>query len=181
MLNRWLLLTTLVLVLFLGLPLTGRAMTVALQWDANVEDDLAGYKVYYKTDMSASSFDGVGAVEGASPLDVQNQTSAVISGLDPNQNYTFAVTAYNTSGAESGYSNTVVIPEVMASAEASALTISDALLALQIAVGKASVTDEQASRLDVAPVINGVSVPNGKIDTGDAIVILSNVVGKIAL
>jgi len=165
----------------LGLPLTGRAMTVALEWDANVEDDLAGYKVYYKTDISASTFDGVGAVEGDSPLDVQNQTSATISGLDPNNRYVFTVTAYNTGGLESGYSNTVVIPEVLASAAVSAFTVSDALLALQIAVGKVSATYDQASRLDVAPVINGMSVPNGKIDTGDAIVILSNVVGKIAL
>lgn len=179
--SRWLLLTRLVLVMLLGVPFPGYAMTVALQWDANVEDDLAGYKVYYKSDLSASTFDGVGAVEGASPLDVQNQTTATISGLDPNQSYTFAVTAYNTSGLESGFSNTVVIPGVMASAPASALTISDALLALQVAVGKASSTTELQSRLDVAPVINGMSVPNGKIDTGDAIVILSNVVGKIAL
>lgn len=273
--SRLLLLTRLVLVMLLGVPFPGYAMTVALQWDANVEDDLAGYKIYYKTGLSTATFDGTGAVEGDSPFDVLNQTTATISGLDPNHSYIFAVTAYNASGVESGYSNTVMIPELiaptvylsspldkslvsetttitanatdnegiravefyengvlravvntvpysymwdtttkangtyilfaraldlsgnvtqsanvsvtvnnseaMASTTTSSLTISDALLALQIAVGKVSATTELQSRLDVAPVINGMSVPNGKIDTGDAIVILSNVVGKIAL
>jgi hypothetical protein len=57
-------------------------------------------------------------------------------------------------------------------------TLSDALLALQIGSGKITPTAEQMIRLDVAPVVNGISVPNGVIDTGDAIVLLSKIVGK---
>ncbi len=56
--------------------------------------------------------------------------------------------------------------------------ISDALLALQIGFGKVNPTTQQISRLDVAPVINGKSTPNGKVDTGDAIALLSKIVGK---
>ena len=61
------------------------------------------------------------------------------------------------------------------------LALSDALLALQVAAGKITPTAEQKTRLDVAPVVNGKSAPNGKIDTGDAIVIMSKIIGKIAL
>ncbi|MGB9081709.1 MAG: Ig-like domain-containing protein [Desulfuromonadaceae bacterium] len=61
------------------------------------------------------------------------------------------------------------------------LTISDALTALQIAVGKVQSTSDQMTRLDVAPYINGKSQPDGKIDIGDVIVILGKVTGKIAL
>ena len=104
----------LLVALMLGEYSTSWAMSVELQWDANTETDLAGYKVYYKVDSSTVPFDGVGAVEGASPIDVQNQTTTTVSGLDPSHSYTFAVTAYNTSGVESDYSNTVIVPEALA-------------------------------------------------------------------
>lgn len=89
------------------------AATVALSWDANTETTLAGYKVYYKADSSALPFDGVEAAEGASPVNVQNQTTATISGLDPNRAHYFAVTAYDTDGVESPYSSIVTIPEAI--------------------------------------------------------------------
>ncbi|MSM38711.1 MAG: hypothetical protein GJT30_03695 [Geobacter sp.] len=101
-------------VLMLGAFSPSWALDVDLQWDANTEADLAGYKVYYKTDSSTLSYDGVGAVEGVSPIDVHNLTTATISGLDPSLSYTFAVTAYNTNGVESVYSDTVYVPESQA-------------------------------------------------------------------
>ncbi len=84
---------------------------VQLQWDPNTESDLAGYKIYYKADSSAMPLNGTGATEGSAPIDVHNQTSATVSGLDPAHAYSFAITAYNTSGVESGYSNMVTITE----------------------------------------------------------------------
>ena len=90
---------------------SSHAATVVLQWGANTEPDLAGYKVYYKADSSSLPFDGIGATEGSSPIDVHNQTSTTISGLDPAHAYYFAITAYNTSGVESSYSNIVSISE----------------------------------------------------------------------
>lgn len=89
------------------------AGSVALSWDANTESDLAGYKVYYKADSSSPPFDGVGAVEGASPVDSRNLTTATISGLDPGRTYSFAVTAYNRAGIESAYSNIVTVLEAV--------------------------------------------------------------------
>jgi len=80
---------------------TASAMDVKLQWEANSEPDLAGYKVYY----------GVDGLASPAYLDVSNQTSATVSGLDPDMNYSFAVAAYNTSGLEGPYSNVVTAIE----------------------------------------------------------------------
>ena len=55
------------------------------------------------------------------------------------------------------------------------------VLALQIGSGKIIPTAGQLTRLDVAPVVNGISVPNGVVDTGDSIVLLSKIVGKLAM
>ena len=87
------------------------ATNVSLQWDPETDPNVTGYKVYYQADSSTQPLNGTGATNGASPVDVQNLTSATISGLDPNHAYYFAVTAYNASGVESPYSNLVAIPE----------------------------------------------------------------------
>ena len=87
------------------------ATNVSLQWSANTETNIAGYKVYYQADSSTQPFKGTGATEGASPVDVRNQTTATLSNLDPARTYYIAVTAYNTSGQESAYSNIVTLPE----------------------------------------------------------------------
>src|SRR5262245_43660661 len=88
------------------------ASTITLQWDPDVSPDVVGYKVYYSADSSAAPFSGTGAVQGASPLNVANQTSATISGLDPSRAYYFAVTAYNSAGVESAYSNVASVAEL---------------------------------------------------------------------
>lgn len=72
------------------------AADVTLQWDPNSETDLAGYKIYYGT---ASGVYGP-------PIVVGVQTTFTVAGLPPGT-YFFAVTAYNASGLESGYSNEV--------------------------------------------------------------------------
>ena len=92
------------------------ASSVVLQWDPNTDTDLAGYKVYYQPDTSTQPFKGTGATQGQSPIDVPisiNQTSVTVNGLDPAHAYFFAVTAYNTAGAESSYSNIVAVPELV--------------------------------------------------------------------
>ena len=53
----------------------------------------------------------------------------------------------------------------------------DAIKALRIAVGLDVTTPAALARGDVAPVVNGVSVPDGKIDILDAIVILHRAIG----
>jgi hypothetical protein len=77
---------------------------VTLAWDSNTEPDLAGYKIYYKTESSGPPYNGTGLTEGDSPIDVGNQTEFTLHGLTDNVTYFFVVTAYNTLGVESDYS-----------------------------------------------------------------------------
>ena len=86
------------------------AATVTLAWNANPEPDIAGYRVYYGT--VAAPFGNL--------VDVGSPT-ATIANLENGVTYTFAVTAYNTAGAESAFSQPIsytvgssrVIPEAV--------------------------------------------------------------------
>ncbi|MBJ6801439.1 Ig-like domain-containing protein [Geomonas propionica] len=103
----------LLVVVFVLVPCAAFPSTVILQWDPSTDAELAGYRVYYQANSSAQPFVGGGAVEGSAPVDVSTSTTASISGLDPGNSYYFAVTAYNTSGAESVYSNLVQVKEMV--------------------------------------------------------------------
>jgi len=96
------------------------ALDVTLQWDANIESNLAGYKVYYKTGSSGggilASYDGTGAPQGDSPIGMplsldenpdQDVVEFTVTGLTDGQTYYFVVTAYNHDAPplESGPSN----------------------------------------------------------------------------
>lgn len=70
---------------------------VTLQWDANTESDLAGYRIHQGNE------DGSYSVH----IDVHNVTTYTMTGLTEGQTYYFAATAYDASGNESGYSNQV--------------------------------------------------------------------------
>ncbi len=141
-------------ILLLAGQATCFAETVALSWDPNTETTLAGYKVYYKADTSAMPFNGTGAVEGASPIDVHNQANATISGLDPNKTYYFAITAYDTSGVESSYSNIVTISGLTSLTTAITAPANNATVS-----GTVSVTASASDNLGVSKVefyVNGV-------------------------
>lgn len=86
----------------LTLAFTAHAADVALTWDANTETDLAGYRVYQGSGSAPATFTKVQEITAPT-------TSATIKGLD-NTSHSFAVTAYNTAGLESSYSNVVTIP-----------------------------------------------------------------------
>jgi chitinase len=88
------------------------ASTITLKWDPVTASDLAGYRVYYST-IATPPFTGLGAVQGSSPVDVATQTTATITGLDPGVPAYFAITAYNSAGAESPYSAIVAVPELI--------------------------------------------------------------------
>ncbi|WP_136526869.1 Ig-like domain-containing protein [Geomonas ferrireducens] len=102
-----------VAILLIVAPATSLATDVSLAWDPSPDPDLAGYRIYYQANSVAVPFQGTGAFEGNAPVDGRNSTTATISGLDPANSYYFAVTAYNSSGAESVYSNIVSVPETL--------------------------------------------------------------------
>lgn len=82
---------------FLFLATAAMAASATVTWNANTEGDLAGYKCYFGTATG---------VYGA-PIDVGNITSCQIPALAESTTYFFAVTAYDTSGNESGFSQEV--------------------------------------------------------------------------
>jgi hypothetical protein len=59
----------------------------------------------YDTDASGPPYNGIGAAQGNSPVDVGNATQFTLSGLGSGVH--MAVTAYDTQGRESWYSNEV--------------------------------------------------------------------------
>jgi hypothetical protein len=83
--------------LLLALAAPARAEQVSLAWDANLEPDLGGYKLYYGTASEAYT----------QVIDVGKNTQVTVSNLSQGVTYFFAVTAYNLQGAESDYSNEI--------------------------------------------------------------------------
>lgn len=71
--------------------------TIRLAWDPNTAPNLAGYRVYYGPASGVYSHS----------TDVGNVTTYILTGLTKGQTYSIAVTAYDTSNNESGYSNEV--------------------------------------------------------------------------
>jgi probable HAF family extracellular repeat protein len=63
---------------------------------------------------------------------------------------------------------------------ASAVTVADALKALQYTVGLYTPTAIELARGDVSPLVNGKPAPDGKIDVGDALLILKRVVSLVS-
>ncbi|MCP4689813.1 MAG: fibronectin type III domain-containing protein, partial [Desulfobacterales bacterium] len=89
------------------------AWGVTLTWDPVVDNpDLAGYTLYYKTGASGPPYNGAGADQGISGIEISLQSLAdvdhpqiTLTGLTENITYYFVVTSYDSSGLESGYSN----------------------------------------------------------------------------
>ena len=131
-----------------------QARDVTLQWDASTDTSITGYKVNYNADSATTPFSGTGAVQGASPYNVNKVTTATLTGLDAGRAYYFAVTAYNAAGTQSAYSNIVSVaeatpPTVSITAPATNSTIS----------GTVSVTASASDNVGVSKVefyLNGV-------------------------
>lgn len=71
--------------------------SVSLVWDPNSEPDLAGYRLYYGT--ASRTYNRT--------VEVSGNTSVTVDDLELGTMYYFAVTAFNTAGLESDFSNEV--------------------------------------------------------------------------
>jgi hypothetical protein len=81
----------------------GSTGTIKLGWEPNTESDLAGYRVYYGT----SSFAYDNSIDvGMATLSGELITYS-LTNLTKGQTYCIAVTAYDTSYYQSGFSNEV--------------------------------------------------------------------------
>jgi len=92
------------IVIIMLLPAIAFAATIQVNWNPNTEEDLAGYRLYV----------GTASGQYGEPVDVGNVTGHVME-ITPEYGatYYFALTAYDTSGNESGYSDeaTCFIPD----------------------------------------------------------------------
>lgn len=73
--------------------------TARLSWDANTGTDIAGYRIYLATTS--------GAYGTPIALTSMNVTTHTVTGLATGTTYFFVVTAFNTDGTESTFSNEV--------------------------------------------------------------------------
>jgi len=79
---------------------------VTLAWDPNSEPDLNGYSVYFRKDTPGPPYDVAGDLS-LSDLNNSYAPSFVVSGLEKGFKYYFAVTARDSAGNESTFSNAV--------------------------------------------------------------------------
>lgn len=90
------------------------AADVTLAWDANTEENLAGYKLYYDGDSDSEMYQGTSAAEGDSPITIyvedladEDAPAFTLTGLNEGQFYYFSLTAFDSDGMESDYSDEV--------------------------------------------------------------------------
>jgi hypothetical protein len=81
----------------------GGGGTIKLAWDPNTESDLAGYRVYYGT--SSGAYDN--SIDVGMATLIEGTVTYSLTNLTKGQGYCIAVTAYNTSYYQSGFSNEV--------------------------------------------------------------------------
>ena len=104
-------LIALLLVFFILPARTVHAEKVTIGWDANEEPDLLGYTVYRNTGKPGPPYnysDEILEAELEDPL----HPKVTLTGLKKNKEYYVALTAYNTEGVESSFSNDVCIEVV---------------------------------------------------------------------
>ena len=112
-LRQYLLFTLLatVLTLFVAPLPAANAEDVTIGWDPNSEPDLEGYVVYRNIGSPGPPYDHADTLpedDLADPLHPQ----ATLSGLEEGQEYYVALTAYNTEGIESNFSDDVCVKVV---------------------------------------------------------------------
>ena len=104
-------------VLLITMPILGSAKIVycfdqSFAWDANTESDIAGYRIYYKNGARGEPYDGTGAVEDDSPVQIPlaslsdpTNPEYTLHGLSDGETFYFVATAYDIFNNESDYSN----------------------------------------------------------------------------
>ncbi len=92
--------------LILTLSAGAWAKDIRLQLEADDDPNIAGYRIYYRAGTPDGPFDGKGADQGASPIDIGLSLDSTVSGLR-GQVFYFAVTAYDAWGDESEFSNII--------------------------------------------------------------------------
>lgn len=135
---------------------------VTLVWDANTEPDLAGYHLYYGTNPGLYTID----------IDVGLATTTTVRSLTEGVVYYFAVTAYNTQGAESAFSNEVIFGMPPASPTPTATATATATATV---VPSATPTSSSTPAITVLPpVVNFVGTAGGSFPAPQSLQIITS-------
>ena len=98
------------------------AATVTIGWDSNPEPDLEGYVVYRNVGEPGPPYDDSDTLpedDLADPL----HPKATLTGLQEGKEYYVALTAYNTDGVESSFSNDVCVEVINGVIEACSASV----------------------------------------------------------
>ena len=91
------------LALIIGLAIPALAEVVTFEWDANTEEDLAGYRLYTSHVSGQYPFGDVSQAIEIGP----SETTIDVDIPESDEIYYFVLTAYDYAGNESGPSNEV--------------------------------------------------------------------------
>ncbi|OQX87002.1 hypothetical protein B6D60_04935, partial [candidate division KSB1 bacterium 4484_87] len=137
---------------------------LTVSWNANTENDLAGYKVYFGT--NSRNYDHT--------VDVGTDTIYTVTDLTPGFEYFFAVTAYDTAGNESSFSEEVsyflAIPDTIPPTLISANLVT----ANQLRINFSEKIDQTtATNILNYQINNGIIVTSAVLDTNGQTVTLT--------
>ena len=111
---------------------------------------------------------------------VQNGTFLQLLSLADDKVYQIRVSGTDqNNNSQTAQRNIIRSTPKSADGAAAPFTIIDALMALQMSAGIINPETAQTLRMDVAPMVKGISVGDGKVDVEDALVILYMAVGLI--
>lgn len=80
--------------------------SIVVDWEEVLNEDLAGYKVYFDPDSEYPPYNGLAKIQGSpSPIILGIETFTTIPHLFEDSTYHVTVTAFDFSGNESAYSN----------------------------------------------------------------------------
>lgn len=112
-------LLALIIFLLVATVMHATAQSVTLVWDQNIEPEVVGYQIYYRTENPTFPFNGTDLKEGPSPIIVEgsSNTSLTLDLPEDGSLYYFAATAITDVGEESNFSNIIAsewIPTLIA-------------------------------------------------------------------
>ena len=143
--------------LFLLPPPGSYAAQVTVAWDPETDPNVAGYKVYYGTASRSYQYNN----------DAGKNTTSTVSNLQTGTTYYFAVTAYNATDIESGYS-----AEVSYAATTCQCTLSPTIQSIVASGGPAStgVSTQSGCPWTAASNVSWLSIPSTTFGTGSGTV-----------
>ncbi len=107
------------------------AAQVRLAWAPNTESNLAGYKLYYKAGSPGAPYEGTGLDQGNSHIVIplenlsdRNNPNFTLSGLPTGETFYLVMTAYNSDGNESLFSNEIFYQAAVPTEPTETFTIS---------------------------------------------------------